>query len=357
LTLSIVLDATAAYQNFNRKEALRQILHKIPGMFKLFNAMYRESTSVWFNMDDNITQEFLSQLGSRQGGTAATLIHAFGALRPLQLVQEHMTSPGEFIAAYSDNVNGRGSHDHCIDGIKTTQRIGPDYGIKLGTIKVLLGATIDNDEQSKRREAYISLGVNPSHILSHSDDDEIPTPSRYAKYGVKTLGIPLGSQEFMEKFVKDKFEGLRDEWSIVLCYHDPQSAWLVFSICLSCSINHMCSQILPSIILKYAHIFDDNMRRAVRRVFKVQLSDTEWRRLKLPCSQGGCDIFDINNVANAGYFFASSLSSTNSVTATTTLMTAFLAPSVSSTSIAHNLQEWPTNSACFNSPRKPRENA
>jgi hypothetical protein len=61
-----------------------------------------------------------------------------------------------------------------------------------------------------------------SDILSHPDEDENPTSSRYAEYGVKVLGIPLGSQEFMEKFVKEKFEGLRDEWSNVLCYHDPQ---------------------------------------------------------------------------------------------------------------------------------------
>jgi hypothetical protein len=94
--------------------------------------------------------------------TAAALLHAFGTLRPLKLVQQHMTSPGEFIAAYSDNVNGRGSHDHCIDAINTTQRVGPDYGIK----------------------PYISLGVKPSDILSHPDDDETPTYSRYAKYSV-----------------------------------------------------------------------------------------------------------------------------------------------------------------------------
>jgi hypothetical protein len=164
----------------------------------------------------------------------------------------------------------------------------------------------------------------------------------------------------MEIFVKEKFESLRDEWSNVLCYHDPQSAWLMFSMCLSRSISHMCRQRPPSIILKYAHTFDDNMRRAVRRIFKVQLSDTEWRRLKLPCNEGGCNIFDIYKVAIAGYvasyeecFKISSLTSTTSVPATTTLMTAFLAPSVSSTSIAHNLQEWPTNSPCFTS--APRE--
>lgn len=38
---TIVLDATAAYQNFNRKEALRQILHKVPGMFKFFNRQHQ----------------------------------------------------------------------------------------------------------------------------------------------------------------------------------------------------------------------------------------------------------------------------------------------------------------------------
>jgi hypothetical protein len=189
--------------------------------------------------------------------------------------------------AYSNNVNGRGSHDHCIDAIKTTQRVGPDYGIKLGTI--------DNDEQSKRREAYISLGGKPSDILSHPDDDEHPTPSRYAKYGVKMLGVPLGSQEFMENSSKKSF-GASAMCFATMTYNRLGSC----SACANPAPSTTCSdRYPPSIILKHAHIFDDNLRRAVRRIFKVQLSDTEWRRLKLPCSQGG--IFDIYNVAIAGY--------------------------------------------------------
>lgn len=298
---TIVLDATAAYQNFNRKEALRQILHKVPGMFKFFNAIYRQSTSVRFNLDDNSTQEILSQLGSHQGCTAATVLHAFGTLAPLEEVQQVMTTPDELLASYSDNISGRGSHFHCVDAIKTIQKIGPDFGIKLGTIKVLFGATSCNAEQTSRRDTYLSLGVQHSDILSHPDDDDLPTSSRRAKYGVKVLDIPLGSPEYMDKFVKDKFNSLRDEWSCVLSYHDPQSAWLMFSVCLARSINHLCRQVPPSIILKHANIFDDTLRKAVNRIQKIQLTDLEWERLKLPYSLGGCDLFNIYNVAVSGF--------------------------------------------------------
>jgi hypothetical protein len=45
-----------------------------------------------------------------------------------------------------------------------------------GTIKVLLGATTDSDEQSKRSDAYNSLRVNPADTLSHPDGDENPNP-------------------------------------------------------------------------------------------------------------------------------------------------------------------------------------
>lgn len=143
--------------------------------------------------------------------------------------------------------------------------------------------------------------VGPSDILSYPDDDDLPTSSRRAKYGVKVFGIPLGSPEYMDKFVKDKFNSLRDEWSGVLSYHDPQSAWLMFSMCLAQSINHLCRQVPPSIILKHASIFDDNLRKAVNRIQKIQLTDLEWERLKLPYSLGGCDLFNIYNVAVSGF--------------------------------------------------------
>jgi hypothetical protein len=84
----------------------------------------------------------------------------------------------------------------------------------------------------------------------------------------------------------------------------------------------------------------------------IILSNTEWRRLKLLAARVGVTFLIFTKLPLLDLQI-SSLSSTNSVpTATTTLMTAFLAPSVSSTSIAHNLQEWPTNSACSGSPRE-----
>jgi hypothetical protein len=72
------LDAKAAYQNFNRKEALREILEHVPGTVKIFYAIYRRRTSVWLAMDDNsVEEEILSEVGGHQGCPAATLLSRF----------------------------------------------------------------------------------------------------------------------------------------------------------------------------------------------------------------------------------------------------------------------------------------
>jgi hypothetical protein len=106
--------AKAVYQNFNRKEALREILEHVPGMFKFFHAIYRRRTLVWLAMDDNSVEEILSELGGHQGCPAATLLHAFGTHQPLKKVQATMTRPGELLASYNDNTSSRGSHSNSV---------------------------------------------------------------------------------------------------------------------------------------------------------------------------------------------------------------------------------------------------
>jgi hypothetical protein len=235
-----------AYQNFNRKEALREILEHVPGMFKFFYAIYRRRTSVWLAMDDNSVEEILSELGGHQGCPAATLLHAFGTHQPLQKVQAAMTRPGEFLASYSDNTSGRGSHRNCIEALKIMQMIGPAYGIKLGTIKVLIGSSGGQEYSAMKRQHYLDLGVKAEDIITHPDDI-LPTISRLgrvrsladldrlraqraAKYGFQLLGIPLGLPEFISKSVKDKFSGLHAQWKPVIKFKDTQSAWLMYSM-------------------------------------------------------------------------------------------------------------------------------
>jgi hypothetical protein len=74
------LDAKAACQNFNRKEALREILKHVSGMFKFFVPFTDEEH------DDNSVEEILSELGGHQGCLAATLLRAFGTHQPLKKV-------------------------------------------------------------------------------------------------------------------------------------------------------------------------------------------------------------------------------------------------------------------------------
>jgi hypothetical protein len=127
--------------------------------------------------------------------------------------QEGPSKNCQFLASYSDNTSGRGMHRNCIEALKTTQKIGPANGIKLGTTKVLLGSSGGPDNSSIRRQHYLDLGVKTEDIITHPDD--IP-PSisrlgrertladldrlraqRATKYGCRLLDIPLGLLEFI----------------------------------------------------------------------------------------------------------------------------------------------------------------
>jgi hypothetical protein len=129
---------------------------------------------VWLAIDDNSVEEILSDLGGRQGCPAATLLHAFGTHQPLKKVQAAMTRPGEFLASYSDSTSGRGSHRSCIEALKTMQKIGPAYGMKLGTVKALIGSSGGQENSAQKRQHYLDLGVKAEDIITHPDD--IPPP-------------------------------------------------------------------------------------------------------------------------------------------------------------------------------------
>jgi hypothetical protein len=132
----------------------------------------------------------------------------------------------------------------------------------------------------------LDLGVKAEDIITHPDD--IPPPisrlgrersladrdrlraQRATKYGFQLLGIPLGLPEFISKFVKDKFSSLYAQWKPVIKFKDTQSAWLMYSMCLSRSINHMCRQIPTAYIMEHASIFDDTLRRGISEILSTK---------------------------------------------------------------------------------------
>jgi hypothetical protein len=71
--------------------------------------------------------------------------HSFRHIRHASTTEvgpgDDVNRPGEFLASYRDNTSGRGTHRNCIAALSTMQKIGPVYGIKLGTTKVLLGSS------------------------------------------------------------------------------------------------------------------------------------------------------------------------------------------------------------------------
>jgi hypothetical protein len=78
----------------------------------------------------------------------------------------------------------------------------------------------------------------------------------------------------------------------------------------------MCGQILTVCIMEHASIFDDTLRRGIRKILSAKISGLEWARLKLTLDMGGVGSFDNYNTAKSS-FVVSYIRSVSSILSST----------------------------------------
>ena len=107
------------------------------------------------------------------------------------------------------------------------------------------------------------------------------------KHGVKVLGTPLGSPEFVQARLLElsaSHQRLADKIPHV---SDLQSAWLLLLFSAASRPNCILRAVHPETTREFATLHDTSMRRFVETLLDVRMNDETWNVRSFPLSLGG----------------------------------------------------------------------
>ena len=90
--------------------------------------------------------------------------------------------------------------------------------------------------------------------------------------GIKFLGTPIGSLEFVHRFIERRLEDEGRLWEAVMWVPDFQSAWQILLQCAGPRCHHLLRTLPPSQSTEYASRHDDGMWQATGRFWEDSLA-------------------------------------------------------------------------------------
>ena len=93
-------------------------------------------------------------------------------------------------------------------------------------------------------------------------------PVVWSPAGLKILGTPVGSAEFVESAIRDRLEKERDLWQAIPKVHDLQCAWQLLLQCAGPRCHHFLRSVPPSQSRTYAEGHDQGMREVMVTLLK-----------------------------------------------------------------------------------------
>ena len=88
-------------------------------------------------------------------------------------------------------------------------------------------------------------------------------PEVWSPAGLKILGTPVGSAEFVESAIRDRLEKERDLWQAIPKVHDLQCAWQLLLQCAGPRCHHFLRSVPPSQSRTYAEGHDQGLLKGL----------------------------------------------------------------------------------------------
>ena len=132
--------------------------------------------------------------------------------------------------------------------------------------------------------------------------------------GLKVLGTPLGTQEFVDRFCAERSEEKAQLLNLIPKLPSIQSAWLLLYFCAVPRINHLLRNICPTSVSQAAALHDLCILETFRSIFAIPASE-DWdaglhginfeiwvQQARLPLRLGGCGLRDSRRISPAAYW-------------------------------------------------------
>ena len=123
--------------------------------------------------------------------------------------------------------------------------------------------------------------------------------------GIRLLGAPLGTPEFVRTFGERHVAKANALWEQIRALPRLQHAWLLFYFCLVPRINHLLRQVPPALVEQTAQAFHRLTETGLQSLLGQEegpLPDACLRQARLPFREGGLGLRDSLAISPAAYW-------------------------------------------------------
>ena len=279
----IQLDLQNAFNSVNRSHVLSEVARVLPDCLAWAVTCYGAASHLQFG-----NTSLSSSSGVQQGDPFAGICFALVLQPVVEAIQREVPTLVANVWFHDDG-SAVGSEAELQSVVAIVKREGPQRGLHLQPDK--------------------STVWSPSPLAPGIKDPLGCGIKQVEEQGVKFLGAPIGSDEFIVQFVKKKVAKIKNITAQLPSLHQPHLEFVLLRSCLA----------LPKIVFilrttdpsKFWHLlrdFDFTTREAISRILGGAISDSSWQQATLPISMGGLGLRAAEDHAAAA-FSISSLSS------------------------------------------------
>ena len=269
----LLVDASNAFNSINRMSALHNIRHLCPSIATILINCYRAPTNLFIEGDTIYSQE-----GTTQGDPLGMPMYA---LATVPLIKSLPTSVNQ--VWYADDAAATGKIADLREWWDEISRLGPSYGYYANGSKTWL--VVKKEFQSMATTIFGNTQVN---ITSE---------------GRPHLGAPVGSSEYVSKFVNDKMQQFSKELKLLsaIAVTQPHAAFAAYTHGLTSKWSYL-TRTIPS-ISDHLKVLDDilSLDFIPTLTGRPPPNDINRRMLALPARLGGLGIGIPSLSSNAAF--------------------------------------------------------
>ena len=288
-------DAKGAYDNASRQRMLEELERVAPALVPFVSLFYSEPSTYLWEDDAGQTWEIPQAEGGEQGDPLMPALFSLVVRGPLAAAAQRL-DPGDLLTAFLDDV------------FLITSRERARASFDVVREELARGAGIEL-EDSKTRVYADALGPPPPGIaeLGSADDpvwraDPALPP---AQRGVRVLGMPLGSPEYVAAFLDSRLALEQRLLARLPNVRDPQCEWLLLLLCAEPRANHLLRTVAGPELEAYAEAHDVALRDAFAVLVQyprlVEVLES-CMLLRLPRRYGGLGLRSAVRTAPAAHF-------------------------------------------------------
>ena len=318
-------DARNAFNSVSR-DAIRNGLElHFPEQLPFFDLCYQCVGRLRVFRSDLMSFQWVeSSEGTQQGDPLGPFYFAL-ALQPI-LNKVRVQFPEVLVMSYIDDVNLGGYPESVIRAANLLNIESSFIGLQSNMDKCLFWQSVNSDISlssftSSSLVNSIFLPPDPPPDVSsisvasvldqHADVDGLLksfhlSPKRVSE-GVKVLGVPCGTPEFIHRSVSCKTESIRNLLAKLSHFQNLQSALHMIRYVSSSSMVYLSRNILPSLLLPHCGLVDELVKSSSAKLFNygMEWDSKDWAYLSLPRKLGSPGVGLTSSVSLAPVHFAS----------------------------------------------------